>query len=58
MVYRNVLRVTLEYTDINCLFDQPDTSPFSESFREYSTKPGIEHIYNGLHANPSLKRLR
>jgi hypothetical protein len=57
MADRNVLRVTLEYPDINWLFDQPDVSPFSENFHEYSTRPGIEHIYNELHANPSLKRV-
>src|ERR671932_269364 len=57
MADRDVLRVTLEYTDINWLFDQPDVSPFSENFHEYSTRPGIEHIYNELHANPSLKRV-
>jgi hypothetical protein len=57
MADRNVLRVTLEYTDINSLFDQPDVSPFSESFHEYSTKPGIEYIRNELHANRSLKRV-
>ena len=57
MADRDVLRVTLEYPDINWLFDQPDVSPFSENFHEYSTRPGIEHIYNELHANPSLKRV-
>src|ERR687886_384754 len=55
MADRDVLRVTLEYTDINWLFDQSDVSPFSENFHEYSTIPSIEHIYNELHANPSLK---
>src|SRR5919205_4286624 len=57
MADRDVLRVTLEYPDINWLFDQPDVSPFSETFHEYSTRPGIEDIYNELHANPSLKRV-
>jgi hypothetical protein len=54
---RNVLRVTLEYTDINWLFSQPDVSPFSANFHEYSTTPGIEFICNELYANPSLKRV-
>lgn len=58
MADRNVLRVTLEYTDINWLFNQPDVSPFSENFHEYSTKPGMEYIRDELHANPSLKRSR
>jgi hypothetical protein len=57
MVDFNVLRVTLEYTDINWLFIQPDVSPFSENFREYSTIPGVEYIRNELHANPSLKKV-
>src|ERR687886_153733 len=57
MADRDVLRVTLEYTDINWLFDQSDVSPFSENFHEYSTRPGIEHVYNELHANPSLKKV-
>ena len=54
---RNVLRVALEYTDINSLFNQPDVSPFSENFHEYSTTPGIEYIRNELNAKPSLKRV-
>jgi hypothetical protein len=54
---RNVLRVALEYTDINSLFNQPDVSPFSEIFHEYSTTPGIEYIRNELDAKPSLKRV-
>ena len=41
MVDRKVLRVTLQYTDINSLFDKPDISPFSEDFSEYSTVSGI-----------------
>jgi hypothetical protein len=57
MADRNVLRVTLEYTDINSLFNQPDVSPFSENFHEYSTTPGVEYIYNELHANSSLKKV-
>src|SRR3954463_700499 len=57
MADRNVLRVTLEYTDINWLFSQPDVSPFSENFHEYSTTPGIEFICNELYANPSLKKV-
>jgi hypothetical protein len=57
MADRNVLRVTLEYTDVNSLFNQPDISPFSEDFHEYSNTPGIEFIRNELHANPSLKRV-
>ena len=58
MADRRVLRVTLRYTDIDSLFDTPDVSPFSEDFHEYSTLPGIEHIYGELQANPSLKRVR
>lgn len=54
---RRVLRVTLRYSDIDWLFDTPDVSPFSEDFNEYSTLPGIEHIYNELQANPALKRV-
>lgn len=54
---RNVLRVTLEYEDINYLFDQPDVSPFSEDFHVYSTVPGVEYLYSELHANPSLKKV-
>ena len=53
----NVLRVKLEYTDINWLFDQPDVSPFSANFHEYSTTPGLEYICNELYANPSLKKV-
>jgi hypothetical protein len=54
---RNVLQVTLEYTDINSLFNQPDVSPLSENFREYHTTSGIEYICNELHASPLLKRV-
>jgi hypothetical protein len=57
MADRNVFRVTLEYRDINWLFSQPDVSPFSEDFHEYSTTSGIEFICNELYANPSLKRV-
>ncbi len=39
MVDRKVLRVTLQYTDINSLFERPEISPFSEDFSEYSTVP-------------------
>jgi hypothetical protein len=56
-VDRKVLRVTLQYTDINSLFERPDISPFSEDFSEYSTVSGIEHICGELQANPSLKRM-
>jgi hypothetical protein len=56
-VARKVLRVTLQYTDINSLFERPDISPFSENFNEYRTVSGLEHIYGELQANPSLKRV-
>src|SRR4051812_2619706 len=48
---------TLHYTSIDSLFDRPDVSPFSKVFNEYSTLPGIEHIYNELQANPARKRV-
>ena len=56
MVDRKVLRVTLQYTDIDGS-SNTRISPFSEDFSEYSTVPGIEHIYGELQANPSLKRV-
>lgn len=57
MADRNVFRVTLEYADINWLFNQPDVSPFSPNFHDYSTVPGLEYMSNELYANPSLKRV-
>ncbi len=54
---RRVLRVTLEYARIDYLFKTPDLSPFSDEFHEYSTRPGVEHIYNELRANPSRRRV-
>lgn len=52
---RRVLKVTLEYASIDYLFDRPDLSPFSEDFHDYSTRAGVEHVYNELRANPSFK---
>ena len=49
--------MTLRYASINWLFDRPDVSPFSKEFDDYSTLPGIEHIYNESQANPALKRV-
>ena len=57
MADRGLLRVTLEYKDIGWLFKQPDVSPFSEDFQEYSTTAGLEYLCNEVYANPSLKRV-
>lgn len=55
--HNNTLRVTLNYDDINWLFQTPSMSPFSEDYRVYSGMPGIEFIVNEMRANQRLQRV-
>jgi len=54
---RDVLRVTLNYKDINGLFSLPNVSPFSDDFQMYSATSGIEFIVNEMRANGRLRRV-
>jgi hypothetical protein len=57
VAHRDLLQVTLEYTDIDWLFKEPNVSLISEDFHEYSTTAGLEYICNEVYANPLLKRV-
>ena len=44
--------VTLNLCDINHLFKKPDISPFSDCYKIYSFKTGMDYIVGELYARP------
>ncbi len=56
---RNKVYETTLYLDtIEQFFSQPDLSPLSEQYREYSHTSGIEYLAKELYAQPSIKQVR
>ena len=49
---------TLYLDDIEQFFSQPDLSPLSEQYREYSYTSGIEYLAKELYAQPAIKEVR
>ncbi len=56
---RNKVYETTLYLDtLEQFFSQPDLSPLSEQYREYSHTSGIEYLAKELYAQPSIKEVR
>jgi hypothetical protein len=58
MASKDVYTVTLRLDNIEALFEVPDVSPFSDSYREYSYTSGIEFIADELYANTSYEKVQ
>src|SRR5262249_37554677 len=58
MKSNKVYETTLYLDNIEDFFSQPDLSPLSEHYREYSHTSGIEYLAKELYAQPSIKEVR
>jgi hypothetical protein len=55
---RNKVSETTLYLDtLEQFFSQPDLSPLSEHYREYSQTSGIEYLAKELYAQPAIKEV-
>ena len=52
-----VLEQTLRLRDINHLFEEPELSPFSEYYAEYSAKAGLDYVVGELYAHPETEQI-
>jgi hypothetical protein len=53
-----VYETTLYLDDSEQFFSQPNLSPLSEQYREYSYTSGIEYLAKELYAQPAIKEVR
>lgn len=53
-----VYETTLYLHTIEQFFSQPDLSPLSQQYREYSHTSGIEYLAKELYAHPATKEVR
>jgi hypothetical protein len=55
---RRIYETTLYLATIEHFFRQPDISPFSDDYQEYSYTSGIEYLANELYAAVPVKEIR
>jgi hypothetical protein len=51
------MQTTLYLDTLEQFFSQPDLSPLSEQYREYSQTAGMEYLAKELYAHPTIKEV-